>query len=117
MSYDPLLVSKQITDCLASGPRSTLAGICRELRIDRRTARGAIHTAYGKSFREFQTGLILKRAASLLVRPELSIKQVAHGLGYNSPRAFAQFVKKSTGQSPTAWRALLAHRRRPGDFA
>jgi AraC family transcriptional activator of pobA len=47
---------------------------------------------------------IVKEAQRDLVYSSLSVKQVAHGLGFSDPAYFSRFFHKQTGLKPTEFR-------------
>ncbi|TCJ12093.1 AraC family transcriptional regulator [Flaviaesturariibacter flavus] len=49
-------------------------------------------------------GMVIQEAKALLDDPDLSIKQVANGLGFNNPFHFSKFFKEQTGIAPTGYR-------------
>jgi len=47
---------------------------------------------------------ITLEAKRLLIHSELTMKQIAHALGFKDPLHFSSFFKKCTGISPSAYR-------------
>jgi AraC family transcriptional activator of pobA len=67
----------------------------------------------GMSPLDFINARIVKEAQRDLVYSSLSVKQVAHAVGFNDPAYFSRFFQKQTGLKPTEFReaahgALLA---------
>ncbi|MBN2601125.1 MAG: PocR ligand-binding domain-containing protein [Candidatus Marinimicrobia bacterium] len=59
----------------------------------------------GKSFKQFQIDLKLEKADQFLQKnPELTIKEIAHRLGYSDPYYFSRLYKKYRGCSPSSIR-------------
>jgi AraC-like DNA-binding protein/ligand-binding sensor protein len=55
----------------------------------------------GKSFKQYQIDLKLEKADEYFRKqPELTIREVAHRLGYEDPYYFSRLYKKHRGQSP-----------------
>ena len=55
-------------------------------------------------FTEYLTGLRIEKARQLLLKRELSIKQVCVDSGYSDPNYFSRVFKKWTGLTPTEFR-------------
>lgn len=58
----------------------------------------------GMNFTEYLTGLRIEKARQLLLKRELSIKQVCVDSGYSDPNYFSRVFKKWTGLTPTEFR-------------
>jgi len=58
----------------------------------------------GESPNSYHTGLRIEKAKELLVYSELSIKEIALYLGYETQNYFSAFFKKKTGLSPIHYR-------------
>lgn len=54
----------------------------------------------GKTARQIIHGLITSEAKRLFFYENLSVKEIAHRLGFNDPFYFSNFFKKHTGTSP-----------------
>lgn len=65
-----------------------------------------IKTATGRSFIEYLTMLRINHAKRLLVKYELSIKQVAANSGYKDQYYFSRVFKKNVGYSPKEYREM-----------
>jgi AraC-like DNA-binding protein len=55
---------------------------------------------------EYYLELKMHRARQLLREPKLTVKHIAHALGFESPFHFSKAFKQRTGMSPSQWRAL-----------
>ncbi|MEN6306898.1 MAG: PocR ligand-binding domain-containing protein [Anaerohalosphaeraceae bacterium] len=56
----------------------------------------------GKGFKQFQIDLKMNKADQFLRKnPEMTVKEIAHRLGYNDPYYFSRLYKKYRGCSPT----------------
>lgn len=62
----------------------------------------------GRTTTELVNGRIVQEATRLLQQSELSISEIAYGLGFEELSSFSNFMKKHTGSSPTELRALSA---------
>jgi AraC family transcriptional regulator of arabinose operon len=52
----------------------------------------------------------MERASQLLEMTALSVKEIAHQVGFENPFYFTLRFKRQTGQSPTAFRSRGARR-------
>ena len=66
----------------------------------------AFHTRYGCTITQYIQGQRMERAEQLLVNTDLPVGQIAQIVGYQNPSRFAQLFRRSTGQSPAAFRAF-----------
>ncbi|NUM82491.1 helix-turn-helix domain-containing protein [bacterium] len=62
----------------------------------------------GKTAQNVIYGLIVSEAKRLLTYHNLSVKEVAHQLGFNDPFYFSNFFKKHTGLSPKTYQSRFA---------
>lgn len=62
----------------------------------------------GYSYRGIVEALRCEEAMRLLDQPHLSVAEVGYRLGFSEPSAFHRAFKRGTGQTPTAYRHLLA---------
>jgi len=87
----------------------TAAEVCRAVGISQRTLRRRFAAATGRTWREHLQHARLLRGMALLGSQDLSVRQVASSVGFESPSAFARAFQAWTGESPTSFRS-----RRPG---
>lgn len=66
----------------------------------------AFHARYGCTITQYIQGQRMERAEQLLVNTDLPVGQIAQIVGYQNPSRFAQLFRRSTGQSPAAFRAF-----------
>lgn len=79
------------------------ASVARALGMSARTLqRGlkALGTSFGRQLEDVRR----QRAELLLLRPRLSVAEVAFMLGYHNPRAFYRSFRRWTGQTPSEYR-------------
>jgi AraC-like DNA-binding protein len=57
---------------------------------------------------EYMTQLKMNRAESLLLRPQVSVRDVAIAVGYKDARLFSRNFKAAHGKSPTQYRQINA---------
>ena len=61
----------------------------------------------GKTFSAYHTQLRVNRAELLLAHPGMPLSQIAEAVGFQDQFAFSRFFKKTTGVSPSQYRARL----------
>jgi two-component system response regulator YesN len=109
MAYNLSRLFDRIKLDLGSNPRLSLAALSLTLKIERHTIEKAVRVVDGRRFRDLRNELLLRRAKALLsADAALSIKEVAYLLGYRSPQAFARFVRRVSGYSPSGLRVSQA---------
>lgn len=59
----------------------------------------------GMTITDYLLDYRLSHAAQQLAQTSLPVTQIAHASGFNSPSSFAQFFRKKTGLTPSAYRA------------
>ncbi len=77
------------------------------LKLSTRQISRILRSIYGMSFREKLTDIRMVNAAKLLVTTELSIKQVASKVGYESVAGFYLAFRKHYGVSGSEYRAQI----------
>ncbi|MDQ4124505.1 MAG: helix-turn-helix transcriptional regulator [Actinomycetota bacterium] len=83
--------------------------VARTLATSRRQIQRAFSEVGNISFRDYVTGVRMRRAAALLARPEGStVRTVAAEVGYRQPAQFAKAFRRHHGLSPREFRASLA---------
>jgi AraC-like DNA-binding protein len=104
MAYNLRNLFVEVESRLLRKPQIRLSEIARDLRVSRRTVETAVNLARGTTFRQLQKQKVLAKAEELLDQANLSRKEIAALLGYQSPGAFSRFIKSNTGHSPTQLR-------------
>jgi AraC-like DNA-binding protein len=106
MSYDQKRLFDVILLSLSERPLCLLGDLSRELCISKGSIAKAVHTATGKTFRHLREEILLEQVRVLLAaQPTCTIKELAFGLGYKSPRSFARAIRRVSGTSPEELRA------------
>ena len=72
-------------------------------RSPSRTA-AVVRELFGQPFAKVLRRIRIDNAKFLLERPEMSIADIAHDVGFDDPLYFSRCFKAETGQSPKAWR-------------
>ncbi len=116
MSYDLAGIAEQVRQILAANPRLPLSSISERLHVERHTVEKAVRSACGCSFQDLRGSVLLQESQHLLVtRPNLSVKEIALALGYESGRAFARCFKNVSGASPSEFRKRRRVSAPPGE--
>jgi AraC-like DNA-binding protein len=108
MSYNCTLLFYRVSACLRENPRKTLRELSRELRVSDRTIEKAVSLATGATFKQFREGVFLGQVRQLFsARPDVTIKEVSLGLGFNSSSSFARAVRRVSGLAPEQLRSCV----------
>src|SRR6266496_5638090 len=90
----------------------SLDEIARRVASSRRQLQRAYSEIGNTTFREHLTAVRMERAAELLRIRGLTVRDVAHRVGYRQPAQFAKAFRRHHGTSPSTFRA----RRPPRGF-
>src|SRR5215216_137066 len=82
----------------------SLDDIARRVASSRRQLQRAYAEIGGTTFREHLTGVRMERAAEMLAARGLTVREVAHRVGYRQPAQFAKAFRRHHGLSPSAFR-------------
>ena len=85
-----------------------LDDIARRVASSRRQLQRAYAEIGGTTFREYLTGVRMERAAELLSRRAVTVREVAHSVGYRQPAQFAKAFRRHHGVAPSDFRASRA---------
>ena len=88
----------------------SLDDIARRVASSRRQLQRAYAEIGGTTFRDHLTAVRMERAAEMLGSRGLTVREVAHRVGYRQPAQFAKAFRRHHGVSPSAFRM----RRRDG---
>ena len=77
--------------------------ICTTVGYSRAYIFKEFKAATGKSVMAYYTSLKIARAKQLLREGELSVRQIAERLSFDTPNYFSKTFKRHTGQTPTAY--------------
>jgi transcriptional regulator GlxA family with amidase domain len=92
------IVEREFADDLS------LDDIARRVASSRRQLQRAYSEIGGTTFRDHLTAVRMDRAAELLGAPSLTVREVAHRVGYRQPAQFAKAVRRRHGDAPPAYR-------------
>jgi AraC-like DNA-binding protein len=82
----------------------SLDDIARRVASSRRQLQRAYAEIGHTTFREHLTAVRMERAAEMLARRGLTVREVAHRVGYRQPAQFAKAFRRHHGVSPSAYR-------------
>ena len=82
----------------------SLDDIARRVACSRRQLQRAYAEIGHTTFRTHLTGVRMDAAAQLLARGPLTVREVAHRVGYRQPAQFAKAFRRHHGVSPSSYR-------------
>jgi len=82
-----------------------LDDIARRVASSRRQLQRAYAEIGGTTFRDHLTRVRMDRAAELLASRALTVREVAHRVGYRQPAQFAKAFRRHRGVAPSDFRA------------
>ena len=94
------------------GAELSLDDIARRVASSRRQLQRAYAEIGHTTFREHLTAVRMERAGELLTSRGLTVREVAHRVGYRQPAQFAKAFRRHLGVAPSDYRA----RSTPGRF-
>ncbi len=83
----------------------SLDDIARRVASSRRQLQRAYAEIGNTTFREHLTAVRMDRAADMLGSRGLTVREVAHRVGYRQPAQFAKAFRRHLGHAPSAYRA------------
>ena len=92
----------------------SLDEIARRVASSRRQLQRAYAEIGDTTFREQLTRVRMDRAAALLERRSVSVREVARRVGYRQPAQFAKAFRRHVGVAPSDFRAAAGGRRAAG---
>jgi AraC family transcriptional regulator of adaptative response / methylphosphotriester-DNA alkyltransferase methyltransferase len=87
-----------------------LDDIARRVASSRRQLQRAYAEIGRTTFRDHLTAVRMDRAAGLLERNTVTVREVAHRVGYRQPAQFAKAFRRRLGVAPSDYRAACASR-------
>lgn len=98
----------QILEILENNLHRTLTvdEICRQIAYGKAYAFREFKAATGKSIMNYFTVLKIEKAKQLLRENELSVRQIADALAFDTPSYFSKTFKRVTGLTPSAYKKL-----------
>lgn len=98
--------SFQINDRNESVKIKTAAEFADQLHVHPNYLNALVKQNTGKTVREHIQERLLYEAKALLLRTDLTISHISHGLGFSDPAAFTSFFKKKERVSPSYFRKV-----------
>jgi AraC-like DNA-binding protein len=83
----------------------SLDDIAHRLASSRRQLQRAYSEIGATTFRRHLTAVRMQRAAELLAAEPLTVREVAHRVGYRQPAQFAKAFRRHHGAAPSRFRA------------
>jgi AraC-like DNA-binding protein len=83
----------------------SLDDIARRVASSRRQLQRAYSEVGDTTFRDHLTRVRMRRAAELLASRGLTVREVAHRVGYRQPAQFAKAFRRHLGVAPSDYRA------------
>lgn len=109
MSYYARLLFEKISASLHDNPCMSLRELSQNLHISERTIQKTVRSACGRSFRCVREEILLARVRWLFsAQPDMAIKEISFGVGFQSASSFGRAVKRASGSSPKALRSQVA---------
>ena len=87
------------------GSDLSLDEIARRVASSRRQLQRAYAEIGRTTFRDHLTGVRMEKAADLLSARGMTVREVAHRVGYRQPAQFAKAFRRHTGVAPSDYRA------------
>lgn len=91
----------------------SLDDIARRVASSRRQLQRAYAEIGSTTFREHLTGVRMDRAAEMLQGRALTVREVAHRVGYRQPAQFAKAFRRHHGMAPSDFRVQRQFGNRP----
>ncbi len=90
------------------GSELALDEIAARIASSRRQLQRAFSEIGKTTFRAYRTDVRMDRAAQLLIISEMTVREVAHSVGYRQPAQFAKAFRRRHGNAPSVYRSLNA---------
>ena len=106
--YDHRRLFARVCAAVDAAPGASLSRIALGLGVHPHTLAQVIRARTGRTFSNWRAERQLALSATLLRnRPDLSIKEIAAAVGFNSTSVFDRFMRRACGQSPSEYRRSL----------
>lgn len=86
------------------GDEITLDELAHRVASSRRQLQRAFAEVGKTTFRQYLTGVRMERAAEMLIGSDLTVREVAHRVGYRQPAQFAKAFRRHHGLVPSDYR-------------
>ena len=85
----------------------SVAEVVQYAGLSHRALNDSFHAELGVSIGGYVTKARIDYISRLLIETDLQIQEIAHAVGYEDDRHFSRYFKRSTGQTPRAYRRQL----------
>ena len=82
----------------------TVQHICEELRLSQRYLSDMLKSLTGFTTQQYIQNAMIEKAKQKLSSTELSVSEIAYGLGFEHPQSFSKLFKTKTNLSPVEFR-------------
>lgn len=86
------------------GDELALDQLAHRVSSSRRQLQRAFAEVGHTTFRQYLTAVRMDRAAEMLTRSDLTVREVAHNVGYRQPAQFAKAFRRRHGRAPSEYR-------------
>ncbi|CAB4333650.1 unannotated protein [freshwater metagenome] len=83
----------------------TLDELAQRVASSRRQLQRAFAEVGNTTFRQYLTRVRMDRAAEMLIRSDLTVREIAHNVGYRQPAQFAKAFRRRHGAAPSDYRS------------
>ena len=87
------------------GDELSLDQLAHRVSSSRRQLQRAFAEVGNTTFRQYLTGVRMDRAAEMLRSTDLTVREVAHTVGYRQPAQFAKAFRRRHGLAPSDYRS------------
>ena len=99
--------ARLLFDRILRDPTTTVEQLAREFRLSPSRLEHLFKSTHGACLRTHLVNSRMNSAADLLRTTRLSVKEIAHKLGYAHPPSFVRTFTRLRGQSPQRFRHAL----------
>jgi AraC-like DNA-binding protein len=78
--------------------------ICKKMGMSHPVIHRKVTALTGRSLTLYVRSIRLAKAKELLLKPEMSISEIAYEVGFNDPKFFSRVFSEEFGESPTVFR-------------
>lgn len=86
------------------GEELALDQLAHRVSSSRRQLQRAFAEVGHTTFRQYLTAVRMDRAAEMLTRSDMTVREVAHNVGYRQPAQFAKAFRRRHGRAPSEYR-------------
>jgi AraC-like DNA-binding protein len=98
---------QKLLDTVNSGSSKTIRDLACEFNMSTSHIQHLFKAQTGSCLGRTLTGERLRKAATLLLEGNLSVKEIAYIVGYKHPSSFIRAFERSFGQAPSRYRQAM----------